>query len=207
MKILLVDDHALFRAGLRLLLNSMHSALDVSEVASASDALAFLQAHKDVSLCLLDLSLEQGSGLEALGRLKEAAPETGFVIVSAVCNALTVRACLQAGAMSYVPKSMPPATLRKALDSVLAGHVFLPDEVLDVAGAPGHVPALSPRQFDALRALARGLPTKLIARELAISEHTAREHVSAVFAALEVHNRTEAVIKAGRLGLLGMPPT
>lgn len=205
MKILIVDDHALFRAGMRLLLSGQHRHFAIFEAATSEGARVLLSEHPDIALCLLDLSLAKESGLEALRTLKAAAPHVAFVVVSATCHVVTVRACLQAGAMSYVPKSMPADALLQALKQVIAGRIYLPREVLNLVQAPSSPPALSPRQFDVLRGLARGLPTKVIAHELQISESTAKEHVGAVFTALGVRNRTEAVICAGRLGLLGTP--
>lgn len=200
-KILLVDDHALFRAGLRLLVSTILRNVQVLEAGSLAEAIETLKDRKDVSLCLLDLVLEDGSGLEALTAFRNAAPATAVVVVSATQDAATIRACLDAGAMSFVPKSMPAPALTQALRRVLSGHVFLPEQVLSATPAPGERSGLSPRQLDVLNALSRGLPTKSIARELGISEHTVKEHLTNVFQALRVTNRTEAVIAAARLGL------
>lgn len=217
MKILTLDDHALFRAGLRMLLAGMDPGVQVLEAATVAEAQALLERHPDVALCLLDLGLEGEQGLDVLVRLKAAAPDVAAVVVSAANDAATIYACLDAGAMSFVPKSMPPEFLALALKKVLAGEIHLPPEVLHLAPRGAHgangangaqLPAaLSPRQFDALRGLARGLPTKSIARELGISEYTVKEYIGTLFRALGVHNRTEAVIVATRLGLLsGRPP-
>jgi DNA-binding NarL/FixJ family response regulator len=200
-KILLVDDHALFRAGLRLLVSTILRNVQVFEAGSLAQALETTSAHAGISLCLLDLVLEDGGGLDALAAMRSAAPEVAVVVVSATQDAATIRACLDAGAMSFVPKSMPAPALTQALRRVLSGHVFLPEQVLPAAPPPGARTGLSRRQLDVLSALSRGLPTKSIARELAISEHTVKEHLTALFQALRVTNRTEAVIVASRLGL------
>lgn len=206
MKILVVDDHALFRAGLRLLLNNVDRDTAILEAGTLPEAVAALDANPDITLCLLDLSLEEVDGLDALEILKSGAPHVAFVVVSARFDAITIRAALNLGAMSYVPKSMPADTLVEALCRVLSGGVYLPDEVLVMVSAPAVKPMLSPRQFDVLRALARGLPSKIIARELAISVYTVKEHIAAMFISLGVRNRTEAVIVASRLGLLAPLP-
>ncbi len=205
MKILVVDDHALFRAGLRLLLAGMESRATIYEAATLCEATALAAGHPDLCVCLLDLTLARERGLDALTAFKAAAPDVAVVIVSATCDLATVRACIDAGAMSFVPKSMPPETLTQALRQVLAGQIHLPPEVLSTV-APRHaLPSLSPRQVDVLRGLARALPTKAIARELRLSEYTVKEYIRGLFEALDVHNRTEAVITAGRLGLLELP--
>ncbi|RZL62540.1 MAG: response regulator transcription factor [Variovorax sp.] len=200
MKILIADDHALFRAGLRLLLSSLDSSPLLLEAASLPEATAVAQRHSDLTLCLLDLQFDGENGLTAFNVIKQAAPDVAIVVISAASDLVTVRACLEAGAMSFVPKSVSPETLTLALQKVLAGHIYLPDEVLHHAREAAVQPNLSPRQMDVLRGLARGLPTKSIARELGISEHTAKEHIGLIFQALGAHNRTEAVIMAARLG-------
>ncbi|MCT8176019.1 response regulator transcription factor [Variovorax sp. CY25R-8] len=205
MKILVVDDHALFRAGLRLLLASMESGAAVYEAATLREATAAVAAHPDLAVCLLDLTLARERGHEALTAFKAAAPDVAVVIVSATSDLATVRACIDAGAMSFVPKSMPPETLTRALRRVLAGQIYLPQEVLNTIALAHELPALSPRQVDVLRGLARALPTKAIARELRLSEYTVKEYICGLFEALDVHNRTEAVITASRLGLLDLP--
>lgn len=206
MKILIVDDHSLFRAGLRLLLVSMEPAALILDAATVSEALALAQQHPDLTLCLLDLALHDEHGLDALTVLKATAPDVAVVVVSAASDVESIRDSLDAGAMSFVPKSMPPQELTIALRSVLRGDIYLPQEVLLVTQAVPPSPRLSPRQFDALRGLARGLPTKSIARELNLSEYTVKEYIGTLFKALGVRNRTEAVIAAGRLRLLAPLP-
>lgn len=201
MKILIADDHALFRAGLRLLLAGMAPSAMLLEAATLSEAAAVAERHPDLSLCLLDLAFEGEHGLDALATIKHALPDVAVVVVSATHDAATVRACIDSGAMSFVPKSMPAETLSVALTRVLAGEIYLPEEVMLGMNALRARPSLTPRQIDVLRGLSRGLPTKSIARELKISEHTVKEYISLVFDALGVHNRTEAVITAARLGL------
>jgi DNA-binding NarL/FixJ family response regulator len=200
-KILLVDDHALFRAGLRLLLRAIRADAQILE-ASASDEAVALAAREQPQLCLLDLKLRQEEGLDALARLREAAPALVIVVVSANEEPGAIRRSLDAGAMGYIPKSAPPEVLGEALRQVLAGRAYLPAAMhAQLAPDAGPRVSLTPRQSQVLGALGRGLPTKLIARELALSEYTVKEYIAGVFQALGVHNRTEAVIAASRLGI------
>lgn len=206
MNILLVDDHALFRAGLRMLLAGIYDDAAVSEAASVAEAIAIAERHRDLDLCLLDLGFKDESGLAGLERIKFVAPHCAMVVVSATDDGDTVRACLDRGAMSFIPKSLDPAVLVEALRRVLAGAVYLPEQV---QGAVDHVsgrPTLTARQRDVLRCLGRALPAKLIARELDLSEHTVKEHTALLYHALGVHSRTEAVIVANRLQLFDPPP-
>jgi DNA-binding NarL/FixJ family response regulator len=201
LKVLLVDDHALFRAGLRLLLATLNPVIHVLEAGTVAEALALAALHPDLRLCLLDLSLRTESGLSALARVKAAAPQIAVVVVSAADDSLTIRESLDAGAMSFIPKSVEPEVLTRALKRVLGGEPFIPESGLQ--HLPGEkVPALTARQLDVLLGMSRGLPTKLIAYNLKLSEYTVKEHIGAIFQALGARNRTEAVIKAGQFGLL-----
>ncbi|QSA97141.1 response regulator [Methylococcus sp. EFPC2] len=200
-KILLLDDHALFRAGLRLLLETLGKDAVVLEAGTIGEALALASRHPDLPLCLLDLNLRNEHGLDALARIKATAPDVAIVVISSTEESGAIQACIEAGAMSFIAKSAPPETLAVALRHVLAGEIYLPPP-FDRPAEPDAPPvALSPRQRDVLRGLCRGLPTKSIARELGLSEHTVKDYIASVFQLLGVHNRTEAVIEAARLKL------
>jgi DNA-binding NarL/FixJ family response regulator len=202
MKMLLVDDHALFRAGLRLLLGTIGRDITILEAATINEALSLAEAHSDLQLCLLDLALKNENGLDALNKIKIAAPNVAVVVISAAEESDTIYACIEAGAMSFIPKSAPPEILTHALRQVLAGSIYLPEQIsaADKSNSEPNL-SLSPRQLEVMRGLSRGLPTKLIARELNLSEYTVREYIATIYRILNVHNRTEAVIKANRLRL------
>jgi len=203
MKILLLDDHALFRAGLRLLLETLDNRARILEAGTIAEALAQAAEHPDLQLCLLDLNLRHEKGLDLLSTLKKVAPDISVVVVSSCDEADRIRASIDAGAMSFIPKSAAPAILAEALKHVLAGDIFLPQVLLAGNQAIFDEPiSLSPRQRDVLRGLCRGQSTKSIARDLSLSEHTVKEYIAALFQLLAVHNRTEAVIEANRLHLL-----
>jgi DNA-binding NarL/FixJ family response regulator len=203
-KILLVDDHALFRAGLRMLLATLEEDIHCLEAATVAQALELVVQHPDLELCLLDLALKNELGFGVIQSIKDTAPQAAVIVVSGSEETATIRSCIDAGAMSFIPKSVTPQVLTHALRRVLTGAVYLPDQVVSALQSPLEQLALSPRQLQVLHGLSRGLPTKLIARELNLSEHTVKEYIGAVFQALGVHNRTEAVIKASQLQRL--PP-
>ena len=163
------------------------------------------QAHPDLELCLLDLSLKNESGLAAITSLKETAPQAAVVVVSSADDSATIRACLDSGAMSFIPKSLGPDVLTQALQHVLKGTVYLPEQIINAVDEEPGRPTLTARQWEVLHCLSRGLPTKLIARELSLSEHTVKEHIALLFQALGVRNRTEAVIKGSQWRLLNGP--
>jgi DNA-binding NarL/FixJ family response regulator len=204
-KVLLIDDHTLFRAGLRMLLGTIGQNVSCLEAGNIAEALALLEQHRDVQMCLLDLALKNEHGLAAIVRIKETAPQVAVVVVSGAVDTTTIARCIDAGAMSFIPKSVTPDVLKQALQQVLAGAVYLPDQIVSALESRPQTPHLTPRQLQVLQALSRGLPTKLIARELELSEYTVKDHIALVFQALGARNRTEAVIKASQLRLQELP--
>jgi len=205
LKVLIVDDHALFRAGLRMLLATIGRNVICLEADDIDAALTAVSASTDLQLCLLDLTLKSDNGLTAIKRIKDTAPHVAVVVVSGSDDIGTIRGCIDAGAMSFIPKSVAPEVLTHALDHVLKGAVYLPDQVATAMESSRPAPKLTPRQLQVLQCLSRGLPTKLISRELGLSEHTVKEHIALLFQALGARNRTEAVIKASRLRLQDVP--
>ena len=199
MKILIVDDHALFRAGLRMLLATIGQDTTCLEATTIAEALTLIAQHADIELCLLDLVLKHERGFDAIGRVKALSSSIAIVVVSGAEDSATIRSCIDAGAMSYIPKSVAPEVLTHALQRVLTGAVYLPEQVASTLESNLTVGSLTPRQQQVLQGLSRGLPTKLIARELALSEHTVKDHITSIFQAFGVRNRTEAVIKASQL--------
>ena len=210
MNILLIDDHALFREGLKFLLRSLDAALEVDEASDCAKALEHAAA-RSYDLVLLDLKMPGVAGLDALAALHDAVPDAPLVVLSGEDNPGVVRAAIERGAMGFIPKSSTPEVLIQALRLVLARGVYLPPAVLDAARAPASValpgtgdmvlPGLTPRQMDVLRCVIRGKSNKIIARELDVSEGTVKAHLSSVLRALDARNRTEAVYAAAKLGL------
>jgi DNA-binding NarL/FixJ family response regulator len=205
-KILIIDDHALFRAGLRMLLSTIGHNVVCIEAGTIADALALIAKHPDLQLCLLDLTLKNEQAIGAIRGIKDLAPQVSVVVVSGADDNNTISSCIDAGAMSFISKSATPDVLKQALGHILKGAVYLPDQI-NSAMDNGPLSPLTPRQKQVLQALSRGLPNKLIARELGVSENTIKEHIAAVFAVLGVRNRTEAVIKSSRLQLQEFPAT
>ena len=214
MKLLLVDDHALLRDGLALMMAQEFDGLQVLQAGTVAEAHAALRDHPDVRLVLLDLGLPDGDGIEALPRLREAAPGAVLVALSADEKHETVLAAIAAGAAGYIPKTAQSGVMMAALRFVLAGGVYLPAAVLErraserresgaAAGAQRSPEGLglSPRQVDVLRLLVEGKSNKLIARDLLMSESTVKTHLEALFRKLGANSRTQAVVAAARLGL------
>lgn len=202
MKALIADDHPMVRDALSRTLRGIEPGIEIAEAADAPGAIAQLQ-QQAVSLLLVDLQMPGMEGVAGVRRLRALFPTVPLVVVSADQEPVTVRAALAAGAVAYLPKSEPPEVLQQALRLVLAGGTYTPALAQAAAGAAaGHpdLQALTPRQRDVLRGLSRGLPNKLIARELNLSEGTVKIHIAAVLRALRARNRTEAVVLARQLG-------
>lgn len=207
-KALLVDDHALFRDGVALLVEHRIPELALASAGDIAGALEALRADPDCSLVLLDLGLPDSSGMAGLERLREAAPAVAIVVLSADDRPETVLGAIDRGAAGFIPKSADSAAFTAALRDVIGGRVHLPPQALQRAALPvpdhaadGGELGLSPRQLDVLRLLVEGRSNKLIMRELDLSESTVKTHLQAIFRRLGVNSRTQAVVAAARLGL------
>lgn len=211
---LLVDDHALLRDGLALLMAQKFVGLQMLQAGGIAEAESVLTREADVRLVLLDPGLPDGDGIDAMPRLRDLAPAAIFVMLSADDRRGTVMAAIDAGASGYIPKSTDSERMVAALRVVLAGGVSLPPGVLERRSAvrPGGAPwtpaaqqpealGFSPRQTDVLRLLIEGKSNKLICRELDMSASTVKTHLSAIFRKLDAASRSQAVLAAARLGL------
>jgi DNA-binding NarL/FixJ family response regulator len=205
MKILICDDHALFREGLELVLGQLDPAPELESVGDAEEALARVGEHDGFDLVLLDLRLRGMSGFAALDALRRRHPEVPVVVLSASESPADVQRALACGASGFIPKATRGSELLDALRHVLAGGVWVPP--LLVGGREGPVraarepPALTERQIEVLRLLARGLTNREIAEVLRITEETAKSHVKHIYSALDVSTRTEAAMRMRELGL------
>ncbi len=210
MRILLVDDHALFRDGVALLLRELDPAVQVWHAANVAEALASLDGGTDIDLILLDFILPGMHGLQALETMRERHPGVPIVMLSSQEDQVTVLRSIQLGAMGFIPKSASSSQMFEALRTVLAHGIYIPplslaSIALPVPTQPHTSPAelgLTARQTQVLRLILEGKPMKLIARELGLSQNTAKTHVSAVLRALAVTTRTQAIVAASRMGLV-----
>lgn len=217
MKVLLIDDHPLFREGLALLLRPLLADLDAWFAASCDEAIALLEDRGAADLALVDLVMPgaRTPGLQGIGLLRERWPQMTVVALSSADDRETVFQAIQAGAMGFIPKSSTTPVLQAALNLILVPSIYLPPSVLGetaaaLPGASGVTPAarctpadlgLTERQADVLYLILQGMVAKKIEAALHLAESTVKQHTSAVLRALKVSNRTQAVVAAGRLGL------
>jgi len=212
MKILVCDDHGLFRAGLGHVLGRLEGSRELIEAGNAEEALRLVALHEaELELVLLDLHMPGMDGWAGLRRLRQEHPGLPVVIVSASERAEDARGAIDGGAAGFIPKQSTPEELLAALRLVLSGGVYVPRLALAApeAGADGHrqrhrrerAAGLTERQVEVLSLMARGLTNREISEVLKIAEGTVKTHVAAIFDALEVTNRTEAAVLARELGL------
>jgi NarL family two-component system response regulator LiaR len=204
-RVLLVDDHELVRAGLRTFLQLQPDMAVVGEASSGEQALA-LVAGLAPNIVLLDLVLPGMSGVDTARRLGVAHPEVKVVVLTSFAGQESVLPAVRAGVAGYLLKDVGPAELADALRSVHAGGSPLHPAVAATVLRPVNATAdpLTPREREVLRLIARGLSNRLIARELVLSEKTVKTHVSAVLAKLGVTDRTQAALLAVREGMSGL---
>lgn len=209
LKILLADDHALFRAGLRHLLADFGDRVQIEEAHDFDNTAARLQELDDLDLLLLDLNMPGMKGMAAVEALCALAPDVPVIVISVRETAEDVRKAIDAGAMGYIPKSSTPEVMMSALQLVLSGGIYLPPHLLKEMPAGGgsasengsseaddQLSRLTPRQRDVLRLLAQGQSNKQIADVLGLAPGTVKIHISRILRAFKVQNRTQAVIAA-----------
>ena len=208
-KILIVDDHPMFREALHGAVKSVRPEAKVFEVGSIEAARDTLRAEPGIEIVLLDLSLPGTSGFDGLISLRTSFPRIPIMIVSGLDDPKIVREAIRFGAAGFVPKSVDKATLAEGLSNVLGGSVFVPAELAqsltDRSGLPGsgdiaeRVAELTPAQMRVLQLLRHGQLNKQIAYELGVSETTVKAHVSEILRKLNVVSRTQAVIATSQL--------
>jgi DNA-binding NarL/FixJ family response regulator len=216
MKILLADDHALIRSGLRSELAALAEAIDFVEAWNAETLLRMFEQHRDLDLALVDMTMPGMEGARTVGALRTQYPAVPLVVVSGLNDAKQVQEILRAGAVGFIPKSAVGQLVLPAIRLVLAGGQYLPPQLmstLEAAEASAaaqdpavrkpaesiRVEALSPRQEEVFALMATGLSNKMIARQLNISEGTVKSHIATIFDVLRVHNRVSAIAEARNL--------
>jgi two-component system nitrate/nitrite response regulator NarL len=214
MRVLVIDDHDLFRVGLRLLLQSLDPEMEVALTSTIEEATG-MAAGGGFDLILMDWHLEGVSGADGLVALREASPHSRVVVLSGEKSASLIRSVVDLGAVGFIPKDVTPERLMQALQTIAGGGIYLPATVLSGPGSPAPkaasgsalrditlaFPGLTQRQGEVLTATLRGLPNKLIARELGISDGTVKTHLSVIYRELGVQSRTEAVYACARHGV------
>jgi DNA-binding NarL/FixJ family response regulator len=209
MKALLADDHPLMREGVRQVLSQLEPPVEIIDAHDYPTLFAQTGAHPDLDLAVVDLNMPGFVGMQGITQYRSRFPDIPLVVLSASESPHDIRNVMEAGALGYIVKAASTAVMLAAFRQVLAGDIYLPAGLgNDHGGSYPAAPAVSgalqdsgltARQLDVARLLAQGCPNKAIAGMLAMSEGTVKVHISAIFRAFNVTNRTEAVLAIQRL--------
>jgi DNA-binding NarL/FixJ family response regulator len=215
--VVLVDDHPLFRQGLRRVLESEEDLEVIMEIADGEEALRLIKQLAP-SVVIMDINLPRMNGLQVTRELKQVVPEVAVIMLTAYHDDEQIFHAVRAGAAAYFPKDITPRRLIEAVRQVSKGNYVIDDEVLDkpevatwllsqfdkvayVDGLPNEMFApLSPREMEILQHIARGQSNKEVAYELGISRQTVKNHMTSILRKLAVNDRTQAALYAVRRG-------
>jgi DNA-binding NarL/FixJ family response regulator len=205
-RVLIADDHPLFRGALREAVNGLFDRVEVAEAGSFEQMVERLEFAGEVDLILLDLQMPGVRGFSGLMYLRAQYPSLPVAIVSANDDPAVIGRCMEFGAAGFLPKTLGAEALRGAIARVLSGETWTPPDI-ELAGAADvetaalirRLSTLTPQQVRVLMMLSGGLLNKQIAFELGVSEATVKAHVSAILQKLGVESRTQAVIAAGKI--------
>jgi len=204
-RVLIADDHSVVRLGLRMFLEMDEDLEVVGEAADGSEAVRLAyQLRPDV--VLMDILMPVMDGIAATAAIRRTLPETEVLALTSVLEDASVVGAVRAGAIGYLLKDTQAEALCRAIKAAAAGHAQLTPQatarLMHAVSAPGSAEALTERETEVLRLLARGESNKQIARQLHITDKTVKTHVSNIFSKLGVQSRTQATLYAVRVGLV-----
>jgi two-component system nitrate/nitrite response regulator NarL len=212
MNVLVVDDHPVLREGIAALLRQAGPDTVVHQGSDVAGGLQLAAERSDLDVIVLDLMMPGMSGMDAIAEFGRVRPDVPVIVLSSSEDPRDVRKALAQGALGYVPKSASQHTLVSAIRLVLDGELYVPplvlNEISDTAShqlgqsGRGGGTTLTERQVEVLRRLSEGQPNKIIAHELELSEKTVKAHITAIFKALNVVNRTQAAVVGRQMGLI-----
>ncbi|MFD1695097.1 response regulator transcription factor [Roseibium aestuarii] len=203
-KFIIADDHPLFRGALRQTLETLFAGAEILEFGALDEVTGALEQDSEVDLILLDLSMPGVRGFSGLMYLRAQYASVPVVIVSANEDPQAIRRSMSFGASGFIPKSRGIEVIRQAVQAIMNGDTWVPDEIDLSAGDTNgdlvqRLATLTPQQVRVLMMLSEGLLNKQIAYELSVSEATVKAHVSAILQKLGVESRTQAVIAASKI--------
>jgi two-component system, NarL family, response regulator LiaR len=211
-RVLIADDHAVVRQGLRTFLELQDDIEVVADVADGAAAVAAVDEHAP-DVVLMDLVMPGVGGVEAIRLIRERRPQARVLVLTSFLEDEKLFPAVRAGAAGYLLKDVEPQELVRAIRTAHEGEALLHPAVatrlmeeFSAGGARGAEADLTAREREVLGLIGRGLPNKLIARDLGIAEKTVKTHVSSILAKLGVTDRTQAALYAARNGLLEAEP-
>ncbi len=221
MKVLIADDHELFLQGLELVLKTHFENISITAVKDYTELFEAIE-NNSYNLVITDLAMPGANSMDGIIKMHELLKDTPIIVISAVFDREIVQKTIEIGVSGYIPKSSPNDLMLSAIHLVMAGGVYIPRELLDEASldtelsrtiqslkdfsSPNNIMAkdkkLTPRQIDVIKGIAKGLPNKLIAYELGLTEGTVKVHMTVILKTLGVTNRTAAVMEAVKRGYI-----
>ncbi len=199
--VLIVDDHALFLEGLSVFFEQHYQGVQVHIANSAVKALGLLSDNLNIDLILLDLAMPEIDGQQFLNEINKKHYLIPLIIVSGSENSNQIQNALTKGAMGFIPKAYSGEQMKAAIQQVLDGNIYLPEEIRYlVEGDNENGIFLSDRQVEVLKLICNGLSNKQIGYQLKISEATVKTHISKIFDQFNVHSRMDCAKKANELG-------
>lgn len=212
-RVLIADDHPLVRDGLRTVISVAFDSCELFEASSIAEAAAIIEREGDFDLVMLDLNMPDADGFSGLALLRDRFPSIPVVIVSGASESGLVGAAIANGAAGFIPKSLRRSAIVAAIQQILAGDVYMPEEFRASGGGDAkaddirrRIDTLTPQQRVVLGLVVAGKLNKQIAFELDVSMTTVKAHVSAILAKLNVYSRTQAVILANIVRFTGPTP-
>lgn len=207
-KVLIIDDHPLFREALSAAVSLAYPTVRSLGVSTIDAAIETLEADRDFDIALLDLNIPGVQGFEGLLKLRALYPRLPVLVVSGLENEQIIDESITYGAAGFLPKSLGREVLATAIDVIMAGDVYIPDGLSQAndstqgiakAEIIERILSLTPQQLRVLFMLREGLLNKQIAYELEVGATTVKKHVSEILRKLHVHSRTQAVIEVSKL--------
>jgi DNA-binding NarL/FixJ family response regulator len=194
-KVMVVDDHPLMRAGISSVVSSKSNMVVVAEAANGIEAIENYKAHKP-DVTLMDLRMEKIGGIDAIKAIRQLNPNARIIVLTSAAGDIQARRALQAGASAYLLKNLVRSELVETIQLVHAGHCHIPTEIASRMAEHSNDDSITPRELDVLKGVARGLSNKLIADDLGITEHTVKNNLKRILSKLDARDRTHAVMIA-----------
>jgi DNA-binding NarL/FixJ family response regulator len=205
-RLVIADDHPLFRGALREAVSGLFAKADIAEAGTFDEVAELLERDGELDLVLLDLAMPGVRGFSGLMYLRAQYPGVPVIVVSANDDPAAIRRCMEFGASGFIPKTLGVDAMRSVIARILDGGVWTPPDVDLKAGSDAAIAdlmtrmaSLTPQQVRVLMMLSEGLLNKQIAYQLDVSEATVKAHVSAILQKLGVESRTQAVIAAAKI--------
>lgn len=208
MKILIADDHALFRDGLAMRLEQINPDIVLHQAPTFSQAIKILDKEHNIDMVIVDLDMPDMRWEDGIEEIKKKAPNSSIVVISASEDIRNIRKILATGIKGYIPKRSEPKIMHNALKLILDGGTYIPPALIENSaehganGYKGNGKTLTNRQSQVLDLIAQGKSNKQIAYEMGVSEATVKLHINALLRSLKVNNRTQAVVTAQKMGII-----